>query len=193
MKLIPLKSKTSMQWVETVLADFNAFLADHASCEHKASVMAMSLIHKYPEKQEMHDALLALAIEELEHFRQVYRLMRQRNIALVKQEKDLYANALLKLLRHGRSEETFLDKALVCAIIEARGTERLALLGEKLEDPTLKDYYTKLAIAESRHYATFAHAARHYIDEDILLNRLDELLEAEAEIISKLPLKARVH
>ena len=48
-----LKEKTSRAWLDTVLADFDAFLADHASCEKKASGMAMSMIAHYPDKPRL--------------------------------------------------------------------------------------------------------------------------------------------
>ena len=37
-------------WVTCVLADFDAFLQDHASAEKKASGMALSMVSHYPDQ-----------------------------------------------------------------------------------------------------------------------------------------------
>ena len=41
---------THPDWIGSVLADFDAFLLDHASAEKKASGMAMSMISHYPDQ-----------------------------------------------------------------------------------------------------------------------------------------------
>ena len=63
-----LLSTTSPAWIDTVLSDFDAFLADHASCERKANAFLMSLIVKYPDRPNLIPGLIELAQEELEHF-----------------------------------------------------------------------------------------------------------------------------
>ncbi len=40
---------THPDWIGSVMADFDAFLLDHASAEKKASGMAMSMISHYPD------------------------------------------------------------------------------------------------------------------------------------------------
>ncbi len=66
-----LRETSSVAWLETVMADFDSFLKDHASCEKKASGMAMSMISHYPDKPELITGMLNLAVEELSHFRDV--------------------------------------------------------------------------------------------------------------------------
>jgi len=50
---LDLKFPSPTAWIDAVLADFNAFLQDHADCERKASAMAMSLVAKYPVQFEI--------------------------------------------------------------------------------------------------------------------------------------------
>ena len=47
---IDLTVDSKKEWVEAVMADFDAFLQDHADCERKASGMALSLVAKYPNR-----------------------------------------------------------------------------------------------------------------------------------------------
>ena len=72
---IELKCKTSKEWLDAVLLDFNSFLQDHADCERKASAMALSFVAKYPDRKEIIPELIETAVEELEHFQQVYKVM----------------------------------------------------------------------------------------------------------------------
>ncbi len=92
---LELASPTPTGWVKTVLADFPAFLQDHADCERKASAMAMSFVAKYPDRVDIIPELIATAIEELGHFQQVYAHMQKRHIRLAKE--------MLALLRGTKS------------------------------------------------------------------------------------------
>ena len=92
-ELIPSKK----EWIDVVLNDFDSFLKDHADCERKASGMAMSLVAKYPDRKEILQDLIHTGIEELEHFKLVYKIMENRGIGLNhKMTKDLYVDALRK-------------------------------------------------------------------------------------------------
>ena len=68
---IDLKISSSNAWINTVIADFDTFLMDHANCERKASAMAMSFVAKYPNRKEILGELIEIGIEELEHFKKV--------------------------------------------------------------------------------------------------------------------------
>ncbi len=94
---VTLKTTSNPKWVEAVKADFTTFLQDHADCERKASGLAQNFTAKYPDRLEIIDDLIAIAIEELEHFRQVYKIMEDRGIPLAtRMEKDMYINNFLK-------------------------------------------------------------------------------------------------
>ena len=183
---------THPDWVHTVLADFDAFIQDHANCERKASALAMSLVVKHPDRTLIIPTLIELAQEELEHFRQVYDLMSARGLSLVNDSQDPYVNQLLACMRHGR-EERFLDRMLTASLIECRGAERFGIIARALEDPGLKDFYDTLWKAETKHGHQFVDMVLKYYDEEIVYSRLHALAGREAEIIEALEWRASLH
>lgn len=192
LELMPLLSRSPAEWIDTVLADFDAFLLDHAACERKASSLAMSLVAKYPDRAQLLEPMICLAREELAHFHEVFLLIQKRGLLLSADEKDPYLAALLKDVSHGR-EEHFLDRLLLAAVVEARGCERFKLVADHLEDPELASFYQKLAKVEAGHYKIFINIAKHYFDEDLVEKRMAFWLEREAAAIAALPLRAAVH
>lgn len=180
------------KWLDSVLQNFDFFLIDHAANERKASSMAISLAVHYPDRAELVDQMVDLAVEELNHFRQVMRLMLKRGLIQQADEKDLYINLLLKDVRK-ESEDYFLDRLLVAAVVEARGAERFELISKGLKDLDLVDFYQKLAISESRHYRLFLDLAAIYFREDEIEDRLQQWLKIEADIIKTLPATGRLH
>lgn len=194
MKLsIDLACESSPEWVQAVMNDFDSFLQDHANCERKASNMALSLIAKYPDRLEIIPELIETAVEELEHFRDVYAVMQERGLPLAKElTPDMYVNQLLTLLRTS-SLERFMDRLLLGSVIECRGAERFKLVWEALPDGDLKKFYHRLWASEAKHGNIFVKMALNYFDETIVYKRLDELMQAEAAILQSLPLKAALH
>ena len=187
-----LKSESSHEWTNCVLTNFDEFLLDHAACERKASAMAMSLVAHYRDKPELVSEMIDLAIEELEHFRQVYALIRKRGLDIPPDAKDEYVQALRKLIRNGKSD-FFMDRLLIAGVIEGRGTERFLKVAEALEDSEFKQFYLDFARAEARHHGLFIRLAKKYFDPVAVDERLEVLLSAEAEIVSKLPIRPAVH
>ncbi|MDL5044981.1 tRNA-(ms[2]io[6]A)-hydroxylase [Oscillatoria amoena NRMC-F 0135] len=194
MKLsIDLACDSSPEWVQTVMNDFDSFLQDHANCERKASNMALSLIAKYPDRLEIIPELIETAVEELEHFRDVYAVMQERGLPLAKElTPDVYVNQLLTLLRTS-SMERFMDRLLLGSVIECRGAERFKLVWEALPDGELKKFYHRLWASEAKHGNIFVKMALNYFDETTVYKRLNELMKAEAVILQSLPLKAALH
>lgn len=190
---IALAFHTPQAWVDTVMNDFNSFLQDHADCERKASAMAMSFVAKAPEKVEIIPDLIETALEEMVHFRQVYKLMEERDVMLPSEmEKDHYMHDLIKLCRSS-SKERFLDRLLIAAIVETRGAERFRLVSENLEDKKLREFYSMLYKSEDKHGNIFVEMALTYYEADEVFKRLDELIEQEGEICSKLNFRAALH
>ncbi len=187
-----LRVKTSPDWLKVVLSDFDRFLIDHALCERKASALAMSLVAHYPDKTDLVTAMVELAIEELEHFQQVFGVIKARNLVLVGDEKDEYVNRLRGCIRKP-SEEYFLDRLLIASIIEGRGTERFELVANALTDDTLKTFYMEFWRAEARHHGLFLRLARKYFPHDVVDARYEFLLDEEAKILVSLPLRPAVH
>lgn len=190
---IDLQYKSSKEWVNLVVTEFDTFLIDHANCERKASSMAMGLIAKYPDRKEIIPELIETAIEELEHFQQVYELMEKRGINLpAAMEKDEYIQNLLSFCRTGR-DERFIDRMLLASVIECRGAERFQMIYEALSDEALKQFYKMLWASEAKHGNIFVKLLFNYFDEKAIYERLHELVEAEAKVMSELPLRPALH
>jgi tRNA-(ms[2]io[6]A)-hydroxylase len=194
MKLsLDLKYETPKEWIKTLMKDFNSFLQDHADCERKASAMAMSFVYKCPDKVKIIPWLIETALEEMEHFQQVYSIMEKRNIQLKHTtERDPYVDPLLKLLRTPSSQR-LLDRFLLASIIECRGTERFRLVADAIDDPELKKFYKTLWVSEAKHGNIFVEMALEYYDKDETYERLEELTEREGKICSTLPHRSALH
>lgn len=187
-----LASPTDPEWVKVILENFDDFLIDHASCERKAMAYAMSVVVKYPDRTEIIPDLLQVAQDELDHFRDVLKLMNERGLQMTPDEPDPYVNQLIQVCRHGR-EKRLLDRLLVASVIETRGAERFRIIAEALEDPELKAFYRDLWATEARHGDVFKKMALNYFDEDEIEARSQEIIDAEAEIIANLEWRPSLH
>lgn len=187
-----LRIASSPNWALAVLADFDAFLLDHAACERKAASTALSLVAHYPNRTELVRECIDLAREELEHFRLVHDKLTQKGLILAPDTKDPYVGRLRREFRQG-SEEYFLDRLLICGIVEARGCERFGVLAASLDAGPWKDFYRELARSEARHHELFERLALLYFDGATVTQRRDELLDVEARVLAELPLRAAVH
>ena len=189
---IPLHSASSVDWLEAVFADFDTFLLDHAANERKASGVALNLAAHYPDKHDLVAAMIDLSIEELSHYREVFKLIRERRIAPVPDRKDPYVNRLRKLVRDG-SQKYFCDRLLIAGIIEARGLERFTQIANALPTGPLKVLYESIYRSEARHANLFLAFAHQYCAEENVDERLEKLLETEAQILADLPIRAALH
>jgi tRNA-(ms[2]io[6]A)-hydroxylase len=188
----PLRYQTPPEWLDAVLADFDAFLLDHAAAEKKASGMAVSMLSHYPDRIDLVTAMADLAIEELTHYREVVKWIHRRGLHTAPDEKDPYVIAFRESLRKGK-DEYMLDRLLTASIIEARGAERFALVAQGLTEPSIKKFYQSIARSEQRHYTLFLDLAAQYLPEEVIDSRWDELLDIEAGIVKSLPIRARLH
>jgi tRNA-(ms[2]io[6]A)-hydroxylase len=190
---IDLKCESSKEWVDTVMSDFNAFLQDHANCERKASSMAMSFVAKFPDRLEIIPELIDTGVEELEHFRDVYKIMEERGVELPHEiGKDHYVADLINLCRSGK-EDRFMDRLLLASLVETRGAERFRLIYEALPEGDLKKFYHRLWASEARHGEIFVDMALQYFEKEEVYNRLEQMSIEEAKILQALPLKAALH
>jgi tRNA 2-(methylsulfanyl)-N6-isopentenyladenosine37 hydroxylase len=194
MKLnLDLKVASKTEWLSAVMNEFDAFLQDHADCERKASAMAMSFVAKYPDRNEIIPELIETGIEELQHFEQVYQLMRTRGISLRHSiGEDHYVSTLIKQCHSGR-EERFMDRLLIASVLETRGAERFRLVSESLEDVELKKFYKQLWTSEAKHGHIFVKMALHYFPEKAVYDRLDWWMDREAESINDLLIRPALH
>ncbi len=181
------------EWVAAVMDDFPAFLQDHADCERKASAMAMSFVAKFPDRVEIIPELIAIGIEELEHFQQVYDIMASRGIQLTHSiGKDPYVTELIKRCHSGRLER-FLDRLLIASVVETRGAERFRLVSEAQDDKDMHRYYKILWASEAKHGHVFVKMALNYFDKKQVYDRLAWWTEIEGEIIDGLEIRAALH
>jgi len=187
-----LKSVTSPRWLPHALAHFDEVLIDHAHCEKKAAVNALSLLQAHPEVPGLPAQMARLAREESAHLAKVLQVMEARGLMLGRDEGDPYAKGLLQLARNGMKERR-LDRLLIAGVIESRSFERFALLASGLTDPALKKLYAELAKSEDGHQKLFVRLAKAVEPEAVVDARLEVLLTAEAELVARLPLRAAIH
>ncbi len=183
---------TPAGWTDAVLADFGAFLRDHAACERKASASAMAFVAHYPDRRELVADCIALAEEELSHFREVWRLLDGRGLTIGPDVKSVYMERLGRAFRKG-SDVYFLDRLLCAGIAEARGCERFGLIGAALPPGPERDFYRALARAEVRHQELYVRLARTYFAPEAVEARMAELLAAEGTIVAELPLRPALY
>jgi len=190
--MFELKFKTPAGWAEAIANAIDDFLPDHAAAEKKASAMALTMVAHYPDKSELVSAMIDLALEELSHFRAVVKLMHDRGLTLRPDEKDSYVNALRMQMRDGK-ELYLMDRLLIAGIVEARGAERFGLIADALPEGEMKRFYQSITRSEEKHKDLFLQLAQNYFESAEVKMRLDELLTAEAMIISKLPTRIALH
>lgn len=179
-------------WLDAVMEDFDAFLIDHAAAEKKASGMAISMLSHYPDKPDIVQAMIDLSIEEMVHFRDVIKILTERGLQLGADSKDTYVNELRKLMRRG-TDVYMMDRLLIGGIIEARGCERFGLIANALPEGSLKKFYRAITESEARHENLFIDLAKNYFAEELIQERLDQLLDGEAKIVASLPITAALH
>ena len=190
--MIQLQIATSPVWVDTVLADFDRFLLDHAACERKASAMAMTFVVRYPDRDHIHEPMIQLAREELAHFHRVFRICKDRGLRFSGDQKDPYVNQMIKLIRNGREHE-FVDRLIMAGVVEARGHERFGCIAAALEPGPLKRFYEEITESEARHADLFVELAAHYETAESVQSRLDFFLEAESKIVADLVPRPALH
>ena len=191
-RLIPALKTTHESWIKVVLDRFDDFLKDHASCEKKASGMAMSMASHYPDRPVLLTAMVDLAVEELNHYREVVRLIIARDNQPGPDSKDPYVIELNGLVRKGK-EHFLLDRLLVATLIERRGAERFQLISDNVRDATIKSFYGSITNSESRHWKLFINLALEYFEESEVEERLSALATEENRIIESLPIKPALH
>lgn len=176
-----LKCPTPTAWLARANDSLPTLLIDHAHCEKKAASTAMSLMHRFPERQALQHQLSRLAREELRHFEQVLELMQARKVVFTALSPARYA---LGLRRHTRKpdHEFLIDVLIAGAYVEARSCERFAALAEVVQDEELASYYRFLLRSESRHFRNYLELAKLYAEDDISA-RVQAFGEWEAELI----------
>ena len=176
------REKVPASWLPKIRSNLAAVLVDHAHLERKAATSALNL-EKYVELHDRVSELNAIAIEELQHFELVLRLLRERGIAFVGPQKSPWISGIMAAVRKGRKQQV-IDHLIACALIEGRSCEKFQFLAEGVRDldPALAEFYASLVESEGNHYAAYLIMARH-IDLNETDRRLDYFLDLDAELV----------
>lgn len=193
--ILGLQLPTDPRWVDLAHISLEDILTDHAYCEQKAATSCISLIQRYPEKEKLVTELAPIVTEEWGHFRLVLAELKKRNLSLGKQRKDEYVNKLMTFQKKdGSSDERFLDKLLIFALIEARSCERFKRLSEGLDDSYLSNFYRRFMESEAGHYTLFIELAETYFDKEHVRKRWQEWLAYEEVVMKELEIRGdRIH
>ncbi len=183
--------QTSQKWLDIAKNHLPLLLQDHANCEKKAAGTAMNLIFRYEFYRDLQEKLSQLVREEMLHYEQVMKLMKERNIEWFHLPAGRYAKGLLK---HKRTFEPagMIDVLIIGAFIEARSCERFSALADIIDDEKLSKYYKYLLKSESRHYEDYLSLAQS-ISEDDISSRVAFFREVERELIDSPDDELRFH
>jgi len=188
---------TDPRWVNIVERNLEDILIDHAFCEQKAASNAISIIVQYPQYPDLVETMVQICQEEMEHFKMVHDLIKERGFKLGFERKDPYVNDLAKYLKkeqnNGSREGHFVNQMLFAAMIEARSCERFKILSEELEDKELKAFYRMLMESEARHYITFLNFAKKYGGNTPVEKKWEEFLNFEAQLMKQYGKSETIH
>jgi len=182
--------RTSDEWVKAALEFSDIVLIDHAINELKAAQSAMTLMTRNPHKLDVLDKMSRLAREELVHFEQVMKILKQRDIKYLPIKASAYASKMAKYIRK-TNEEILVDNLIIGSIIEARSCERFYKLAPHL-DSELEKFYLSLLKSEARHFQDYLTLAQKYSKEPID-ERIAFFLEEERKAIMEPDDLMRLH
>jgi len=193
--ILKLQLPTDPTWVKNVVeSNIEELLTDHAFCEQKAASNAITLIVQNPNLSDLVQEMIALAQEEMDHFKRVHELIVKRGFLLGRERKDNYVGELQKfIVKGGGRTVQLVDRLLFSAMIEARSCERFKVLSENIDDQELSEFYHELMISEATHYAMFIRMAKKYCENIDVDARWKEYLEHEAIIIQNYGKMERIH
>ncbi len=196
---LPLRLETPTGWAEAALADPEGLLSDHAHCEKKAALTALSLMHAFTGEVRIPLLLARLAEEELNHFRRVLEAMQGFGWSLRPDAGNRYAQGLFEALeKRNGSENRLLDRLLVSALIEARSCERLHKLETassghpELGAAPWLAFLFELERCEAGHALAYLRMAEERFGAAVA-PRLDLWLDREAGVLAGLPWRSAVH
>jgi tRNA-(ms[2]io[6]A)-hydroxylase len=190
--MLCLASETDPAWIHEALKDPAALLSDHAQCEKKAALNALSLTQAFAKDIDVVTELARFASEELDHFQSCCEHLSKRGWTLDRGGKDPYAAQLIKAAGQD-VENGLVDRLLIAALIEARSTERLKIISEHHPDEELATFCRDLMETEAGHYMFFVRLAGRVSSPELAKERLTTLAQREAQIVAGLPHKSRVH
>ena len=190
---LPLRAETPAAWAQAALEDPAALLSDHAHCEKKAALTALTLSQSFADAPRASLLLARLAEDELNHYRRVLEALQGFGWPLRPDTGNAYAQAL-----HKHADKGLLDRLLIAALIEARSCERLWLLERagashpELGTAPWLAFLVELERCEAGHALGYRSLAEERFGAQVRA-RLDWWLDREAEVIQALPWRSAVH
>lgn len=192
--MLRLKLPTDPRWVNIAEKNIEEILTDHAFCEQKAASTAISLLVTHPEFTDLVNKMSALAIEEMEHFQMVHRIIIQRGYTLGRERKDEYVGRISTFFNKTPDrDERLINRLLIAGLIEARSCERFKVLSENIKDEELSRFYANLMKSEAMHYTMFLALARQYGEAYRVEEKWNGLLEFEAVVMKDFGNKEQIH
>ena len=186
-----LLAATPTRWFDVAVERWQELLIDHANCEKKAASTALSLIFTYADDMQLTDRLSRLAREELRHFEQVQKYMRELDVPFARLSPSRYAEGLRRMLRN-HEPLRLIDLLLCGALIEARSYERFVGLVPRLQTP-LANFYAGLAESEARHQSLYLRLVESRARGIDWQKRLTELAAVEADLATRADPQFRFH
>ena len=166
-------------------------LVDHANCEKKAASTALNLIYRYTDNFELLNKMSRLVREEMRHFEQVIKIMKQRDIPYQHISASRYAAGLREVVRKD-DPGRLVDVLIVGAFIEARSCERFAKIAPHL-DSELKAFYQSLLKSEARHYQDYLALATKASGNESIDQRIAVIRSCERKLIQDPDVEFRFH
>jgi tRNA-(ms[2]io[6]A)-hydroxylase len=190
---LPLTVPTRDEWAPLAAARLPVFLADHAVCEQQVAVYALSLAGHYPADHELVEQAAALAMEEVQHFRRVVRILHRRGYPTAGRRTNRWVKALRDRIELGREPWTKVDRLLFGALVEARSCERFTRLLAVVDDGEVARLLHDLGPAEQRHWELFHALAGRVVDADRLAERWRGWLAFEGDLQLQAGVEPTVH
>lgn len=183
--------QTPGAWIDNALENQDLLLIDHANCEKKAASTALQLTYRYVDNYQLLQKMSRLAREELRHFEQVLKILRDRKIDYIQLSASRYAGQLHKSARKSDPGK-LIDTLLIGAFIEARSCERFARLAPHL-DAELGRFYNDLLASEARHFRDYLGLAESVANGSDLDSRKQYFAELEMSLIQSEDAEFRFH
>jgi len=178
-------------WLQNALNNQTIMLVDHANCEKKAASTALNLIYRYTDNFELLNKMSRLVREEMRHFEQVIKIMKQRDIPYQHISASRYAAGLREVVRKD-DPGRLVDVLIVGAFIEARSCERFAKIAPHL-DSELKAFYQSLLKSEARHYQDYLALATKASGNESIDQRIAVIRSCERKLIQDPDVEFRFH
>lgn len=183
---------TPARWALQLESHLDKILLDHTHWEKESARMCLNLLLAYCDNEELSKAMSSMINDKLNRFQTNRELLKTLGIKFQRIQPTGY-NRRLKELIINKEPQRVVDRLLVTALADARSNERFSVIANSCEDPKVAKYYKSLVDQDRENYVTYIDLASGYIDEGHVFERLDELANYEATLISDGGAKPRLH